>query len=120
MVATMRNGFAQIHTNYIKAVAGNTAIGATAQKATLGDFGKATAGLRAQNAPTDATGFYYAVVSPAVELQLIENLTNVSGSGSVGSLSALADRVLIDNLIGQASGIRFLRSNNIVTGIAAS
>lgn len=120
MVATMRNGFCQVHKNYIKAVAGNTAVGASAQKATLGDFGTAVAKLRAENAPTDASGFYYAVISPAVELQLVEALTNISSTGAIGSLSALAERVLIDSLIGQASGIRFLRSNNIVTGIAAS
>lgn len=117
MVATLRNGFAQIKPNFIKAVGGNTSVGAASQKATLAHFGEAVAKLRDQNAPTDASGFYYSAISPAVELQLVEQLTNISGSGSVGSLSALADRVLIDALIGQASGIRFLRSNNIVKNI---
>jgi hypothetical protein len=119
MVATMRNGFAQIQRDFIKAVAGNTAIGATAQKATLLDFGTAVAKLRDQNAPTDAAGFYFSAISPAIEMQLIDQITQI-GEGTVGSLSSTGDRVLMDALIGQAVGIRFLRSNNIVKGIAAS
>ena len=119
MVATMRNGFAQIQRDFIKAVAGNTAIGATAQKATLLDFGTAVAKLRDQNAPTDAAGFYFSAISPAVEMQLIDQITQI-GEGTVGSLSSTGDRVLMDALIGQAVGIRFLRSNNIVKGLAAS
>jgi len=119
MVSTLRNGFAQIQKDYIKAVAGNTQVGATAQKATLGNFGEAVAKLRDVNAPTDASGFYYAAISAAVELQLVDQLTHIANGGTVGSLSALGDRVLIDSLVGQASGIRFLRSNNIVKNIAA-
>jgi hypothetical protein len=119
MVSTLRNGFAQIDKGFIKAVAGNTAVGATAQKATLGNFGEAVAKLRDVNAPTDGSGFYYAAISPAVELQLVDQLTHIANGGTVGSLSALGDRVLIDALVGQASGIRFLRSNNIVKNIAA-
>ena len=119
MVASMRNGFAQIDKTFVKAAAGNTTVGATAHKATLGDFGKAVAKLRDVNAPTDASGFYYAAISAAIELQLIDQLTHIANGGTVGSLSALGDRVLIDSLVGQASGIRFLRSNNIVKNIAA-
>lgn len=119
MVATLRNGFAQIDKTFVKAVAGNTTVGATLHKATLGDFGKAVAKLRDVNAPTDSSGFYYAAISAAIELQLIDQLTHIANGGTVGSLSALGDRVLIDSLVGQASGIRFLRSNNIVKNIAA-
>jgi len=120
MVATMRNGFAQIDKSFIKAVAGNTAIGATAQKATLANFGEAVAKLRSANAPTDAAGYYFAAISPSVELQLIDQLTHIANGGTVGSLSSTGDRVLMDALVGQAVGIRFLRSNNIVTNVAAS
>lgn len=119
MVATMRNGFAQIEKDFIKAVVGNTAVGATAQKATLAHFGTAVAKLRSANAPTDAAGFYFSAISPAIELQLVDQITHI-GAGTVGSLSSTGDRVLMDALIGQAVGVRFLRSNNIVKGIAAS
>tara|TARA_R100000734_G_C3318832_1_gene113490 strand:+ start:39 stop:1001 length:963 start_codon:yes stop_codon:yes gene_type:complete len=119
MVATMRNGFAQIQRDFIKCVAGNTAIGASAQKANLQAFGEAVAKLRGENAPTDAAGFYFAAISPAIELQLVDQITHI-GSGTVGSLSSTGDRVLMDALIGQAVGVRFLRSNNIVKNVAAS
>jgi hypothetical protein len=120
MVATMRNGFAQIDKSFIKAVAGNTAVGASAQKATLADFGIAVAKLRSANAPTDAAGMYFSAISPAVELQLVDQITHIANGGTVGSLSATGDRVLMDALIGQAVGVRFLRSNNIVKNVAAS
>jgi hypothetical protein len=120
MVATMRNGFAQIQRDFIKAVGGNTAVGATAQKATLAAFAEAVAKLRSENAPTDAAGFYFAAISPAIELQLVDQLTHIANGATVGSLSSTGDRMLIDSLVGQAVGIRYLRSNNIVKGIAAS
>ena len=120
MVATIRNGFAQIQKDFIKGVAGNTTVGQAGQHASLSAFGTAVAELRASNAPTDVSGFYYAALSPSVELQLVDQLTHIANGATVGSLSAIGDRVLMDALIGQAVGIRFMRSNNIVTNIPAA
>lgn len=120
MVATMRNGFAQIQRDFIRAVAGNTTLGGSGQKATLAAFGTAVGKLRESNAPTDASGYYYAAISPSIENQLIDQLTHIANGSTVGSLSSTGDRVLMDALVGQAVGVRFLRSNNIVKNVAAS
>ena len=127
MVATVRNGFAQIGQNgasgqFIRAVASQSGIGGGANVATLDHFSTSVANLRGVNAPTDLTGFYYAVISPAQELDLAKELNGIgASSGSIGSVSQdLANDALLQSLITQAIGLRFARSNNIPTGIALS
>jgi len=128
MVATVRNGFAQIGQNgasgsFIRCVATEGGIGATGNIASLDNFSTSVSSLRSLNAPTDLTGFYYAVVTPAQELALAKELNGVGGiaSGSIGSVSQdLANDALLQSLITQAIGLRFARSNNIPTGIALS
>jgi len=119
-VATLRNGFAQVRSNFIRCVATEAGVGSST--ASLAQFSKSVANLRAQNAPADVGGFYYAVITPAQELKLASELNGVGGiaSGSIGSVSqALANQALLEGLIGQAVGLRFVRSNNLVSGITA-
>lgn len=120
-VATLRNGFAQVRSNFIRAVATQSGVGSST--ASLAQFSQSVANLRAQNAPADVGGFYYAVVTPAQELALASELNGVGGiaSGSLASISQdLANQALLEGLIGQAVGLRFVRSNNLPSGIASA
>lgn len=117
-VATLRNGFTQIRANQIRTVATQSGVGSST--ATLAQFSKSVANLRAVNAPADVGGFYYAVITPAQELKLASELNGVGGiaGGSIGSVSQdLANQALLEGLIGQAVGLRFVRSNNLPSGI---
>lgn len=121
-VATLRNGFAQIRPTFIRAVATKEGIG-QANAASLDYFSTSVANLRAVNAPTDAAGFYAAVVSPGQELALAKELNGVGGisSGSIGSVAqGLANDALLRSLITQAIGCSFIRSNNTPTGLASA
>lgn len=128
MVATVRNGFAQIGQHgdsdgFIRTVATASGIGASGNIASLDQFATSVSNLRALNAPTDLTGFYYAIVTPAQELALSKELNGVGGisSGSIGSVAQdLANDALLQSLITQAIGLRFARSNNLPTGIATA
>jgi hypothetical protein len=124
MVATVRNGFAQVRSNFIRAIATSDTIGAAANiSASLDQFSTSVANLRAENAPTDGGGFYVALVTPAQELALAKELNGVGGisSGSIGSVAQdLANQALLEGLIGQAIGCRFVRSNNLPSGLATA
>lgn len=120
-VATLRNGFAQVRSNFIRAVATQSGVGSST--ASLAQFSKSVANLRAENAPADIGGFYYAVVTPAQELALASELNGVGGiaGGAISSISQdLANQALLEGLIGQAVGLRFVRSNNLPSGIASA
>ena len=120
-VATLRNGFAQVRSNFIRAVATQSGVGSST--ASLAQFSQSVANLRAQNAPADVGGFYYAVITPAQELKLASELNGVGGiaGGAIGSISQdLANQALLEGLIGQAVGLRFVRSNNLPSGIASA
>lgn len=122
MVATVRNGFAQVRTDFIRAIATKEGIG-QANAATLDYFSTSVANLRNSNAPTDGSGFYVAVVTPGQELALAKELNGVGGiaSGSIGSVAQdLANQALLEGLIGQAIGCRFVRSNNTPSGLASA
>jgi len=121
-VATLRNGFAQIRSEFIRAVATKEGIG-QANAASLDYFSTSVANLRAVNAPTDGAGFYAAVVTPGQELALAKELNGVGGisSGSIGSVAqGLANDALLRSLITQAIGCSFIRSNNTPTGLASA
>ena len=124
MVATVRNGFAQVRDNFIRAIATSNVIGAASNiSASLDQFSTSVANLRAENAPTDGSGFYVALVTPAQELALAKELNGVGGisSGSIGSIAQdLANQALLEGLIGQAIGCRFVRSNNLPSGLATA
>jgi hypothetical protein len=131
MVATIRNGFARIpfstaggNVFFARAIIGSDSFDATAATGavSLNMISKSVANLRKINAPTDAAGFYLAVVSAAHEFQLAKELNGVGGiaSGSIGSVAQeLANQALMDALIGQAVGCRFIRSQNVPTGLAS-
>ena len=124
MVATVRNGFAQVRSNFIRAIATSNVIGAASNiSASLDQFSTSVANLRGQNAPTDGAGFYIAVVTPAQELALAKELNGVGGisSGSIGSVAQeLANQALLEGMIGQAIGCRFVRSNNLPRDLATA
>lgn len=124
MVATVRNGFSQVRSNFIRAIATSDDIGESDAniKCSLEMISKAVANLRAQNAPTDGAGFYGAVVTPAQEYHLAAQLNGVGGlsTGAIGDLSMIGNQALIDGLIGQAVGCRFFRSNNLPSGVASA
>ena len=125
MVATVRNGFAQLRTdavagpgqqNFIRHIATSNVIGAAASiSASLDQFSTSVANLRADNAPTQG-GLYFAFVTPEQELALAKELNGVGGisSGSIGSIAQdLANDALLQGLITQAIGCQFVRSNNL-------
>lgn len=131
MVATIRNGFARIpfsraagNAFFARAIVGSDSFDATdaTGKVKLNMFSKSVANLRKINAPTDASGFYTAVVSAAHEFQLATELNGIgASSGSIGSVAQdLANQALMDGLIGQAIGCRFIRSQNVPTGLASA
>lgn len=131
MVATIRNGFARIpystsggNVVFARAIVGSDSFDATTAtgKVTLNMFSKSVANLRKLNAPTDASGFYTAVVSAAHEFQLATELNGIgASSGSIGSIAQdAANQALLDGLIGQAIGCRFIRSQNVPTGLASA
>jgi len=131
MVATVRNGFARIpfstsggNVFFARAVIGSDSFDATSATGavSLNMFSKSVANLRKINAPTDASGFYTAVVSAAHEFQLAKELNGIgASSGSIGSVAQdLANQALMDGLIGQAIGCRFIRSQNVPTGLASA
>lgn len=116
-VGTVRNGFAQIKTDYIRAVATSNVIGAASSiSASLDQFSTSIAHLRDANAPTDAGGFYIACVTPGQELALAKELNGVGGisSGSIGSVAQMAaNDALLQGLISVAIGARFVRTGNL-------
>lgn len=123
MVATVRNGFVQVRANFINGVVSSNVVAeATAAiRCNLDDISQAVTNLRTANAPTDASGFYIACVTPAQEYHLASQLNNVNvSSGNIGDLSMIGNGALLDGLIGQAVGCRFFRSNNLPTGLATA
>ena len=122
-VATLRNGFKQIQSSFIRAVASKEGIDNTANVASLDQFATSVAQLRDANAPTDGFGFYAGVVTPAQELALSKELNGVGGisSGSIGSVAQeLANDALMKSAITQAIGISFFRSSNTPGGLASA
>ena len=114
MVATVRNGFQRIQDEMVRTIATAGLAGDANLQMTLEQVATAVAQLRAANAPTDASGFYAAVITPGQELALAKLIAGVSStSGTVGDLSSLGNQALIDGLIGAAVGCRFVRSNNL-------
>jgi len=132
MVATVRNGFAQLRTdevvaagqqNFIRHIATSNVIGAAAGiSASLAQFSTSVANLRGDNAPTTG-GLYWAFITPEQELALANELNGVGGisSGSIGSISQdLANDALLQGLVSQAVGLQFVRSNNLPRDLASA
>ena len=116
MVATVRNGFARVYTDFIKSIQSSNVAAANATVAcNLNFISEAVSSLRSDNAPTDAAGYYVAMVTPTQELHLAKQLNGIGGlsTGAIGALSDIGNQALLDGLIGQAVGCRFFRSNNL-------
>jgi len=123
-VATLRNGFAQVKTDFIRSIATSNVIGAASNiSASLDQFSTSVANLRNVNAPTTAGGFYIACVTPGQELALAKELNGVGGisSGSIGSVAQMAaNDALMQGLISYAIGCQFVRSNNLPRDLATA
>ena len=122
-VGTVRNGFARPKPGFIRAIASLGGIGGATSQASLDQFSTSVANLRNLNAGTDSMGFFNAIITPAQELALAKQLNGVGGisSGSIGSVSQeLANDALLNNLLTYALGLRFVRSNNLPTGMASA
>lgn len=119
MTGTLRNAFGQLRPGFIKGVASLAGSYADANNVNLTDFAKCVAKLRDGNAPADDSGFYYAAITPGAELVLSNELNGVGGTGTstIGSLSDIGNRVLLESVISEAIGIRWVRSNNLVENI---
>jgi len=110
MRGTVRNGFAALRTNFAQRITANKTIGSAT--ANLVSVAKGVSNLRSVNAPTMAGGQYVAVISPAMEYAIQEQIA-LAGGTTIGSLSDIGNRALLDGLIGQAAGCLFFRSNNL-------
>lgn len=112
---SIRDGYAAINPGFgVKMTALNTvgtafgSIGADISSVALG-----TSTLRVQNAPTLDNGNYIAVIDPAMEYAINEQVALAGGSAAVGSLSDIGNKAFYDGLVGQAVGCAFFRSNNL-------
>tara|TARA_R110002020_G_scaffold165931_2_gene353740 strand:+ start:281 stop:1186 length:906 start_codon:yes stop_codon:yes gene_type:complete len=112
---SIRDGYAALKPLFgVKMTALNTvgtafgSIGADISSVALG-----TSTLRVQNAPTLDNGNYIAVIDPAMEYAINEQVSLAGGSAAIGSLSDIGNRAFYDGLVGQASGVAFFRSNNL-------
>jgi hypothetical protein len=122
-VATLRNGFGQLRSNFIRAIATKEGIGGASNGANLDFFATSVANLRNVSAPTDGFGFYAGIVTPAQELALSKQLNGVGGisTGSIGSVAQeMGNDALLKATITQALGISFMRSSNTPGGLASS
>jgi hypothetical protein len=119
MTGTVRNAFTHLRPGFIKGVASTAGSYSATNNVNLVNFAEAVARLRADNAPADLNGFYYAAITPQVELLLANELNGAGGTGAstIGSLSDIGNRALLDAVISEAVGIRWLRTNNLVTNI---
>lgn len=117
MTGTVRNGFGKLRADHMVAVGSISGSTASADNATLVDFAGAVANLRAANAPADSSGFYYAAITPQVEYLLSSYINGVNGASNIGSLSDIGNRALLEAVVSEAIGIRWLRTNNLVTGV---
>jgi hypothetical protein len=133
MVATIRNGFGRIpfstpagaNAFFARAIIASDQIGEsnTSLRASLDMVSTSVANLRAINAPTGDDGFFVSVVSAAHEAHLAKEINGVGGisSGSIGTVSQdLANDALLRGLIGQAVGCKFIRSQNVPTGLLSA
>lgn len=121
MVASVRNGFTQVRPEFISVLACSDQLTESNANLTLSleNVAQAVTRLRVANAPTDVSGFLMAVITPVQEYHLATQLNSVS-SGTVGDLSTIGNQALVDGLIGQAVGCRFMRSNNLPQGILSA
>lgn len=104
--ATVRNGFTTLRGNFGNRITANKTVGSAT--ANIVAVAKAVAQLRAENAPTMAGGQYVAVISPALEYEINEQIS-LAGGSAIGSLSDVGNRALLEGIVGQAAGAMLFR-----------
>lgn len=110
MRGTVRNGFAVLRGGFGQKITSRQGVGnATANIIAVA---KGVSNLRTQNAPTLDNGMYVSVISPAYEFAINEQIA-LAGGSTIGSLSDVGNRALLQGLVGQAAGALFFRSNNL-------
>lgn len=110
MRGSVRNGFATLRAGFGQKITSRKGVGNAS--ANLVAVAKGVSNLRTQNAPTMDGGFYAGVISPAFEYAINEQIA-LAGGTTIGSLSDVGNRALLQGLIGQAAGCLFFRSNNL-------
>lgn len=113
MRGTVRAGFAALRAGFGQRIVSNATVGAATQ-ANIVAIAKGVANLRTQNAPTMAGGQYVAVIDPAFEYGIQEQIA-LAGAQTIGSLSDVGNRALLQGIIGQAAGVVFFRNNHLPT-----
>lgn len=108
---TVRHGFAVMRPEFGVKITDRTDA-FDSPTANLDNYLQAVSTLRGNNAPELADGSYIGFVSPKEEFAIAKQLSSV-GSASIGDLSDIGNRALLNGLIGQAAGITFFRSNNL-------
>ena len=112
---SIRDGYAAIKPAFGVRMTGLNAVGSNIS--TIGfdisNVALATSTLRVQNAPTLDNGNYIAVIDPAAEFAINEQVALAGGSAAIGSLSDIGNQAFYDGLVGQAVGCAFFRSNNL-------
>lgn len=106
---SIRIGYGLPYSNFVRKLNTSSTIGSAT--ITLANVSTSVANLRSVNAP-GLDGLYMGVLHPAAELAIAQQLNSVS-QGSIGDLSDIGNRALLNGLIGQAAGVQFFRSNNL-------
>lgn len=110
MRGTVRNGFSVLRAGFGQRITANKTVGSAT--ANIIAVAKGVSNLRTQNAPTLDNGLYVSVISPAYEFAINEQIA-LAGGSTIGSLSDVGNRALLQGLVGQAAGALFFRSNNL-------
>ena len=113
MRGTVRAGFAALRGEFGQRIVSNATVGAATQ-ANIIAIAKGVANLRTKNAPTMAGGQYVAIIDPAFEYGIQEQIA-LAGAQTIGSLSDVGNRALLQGIIGQAAGVVFFRNNHLPT-----
>ena len=112
---SIRDGYAAIKPAFGVRMTGLNAVGSNIS--TIGfdisSVALGTTNLRVQNAPTLDNGNYIAVIDPAAEYAINEQVALAGGDAAIGSLSDIGNKAFYDGLVGQAVGCAFFRSNNL-------
>lgn len=106
MRGTVRNGFTTLRGNFGNRITCNKTIGSG--DANVVAIAKAVAQLRGENAPTMVNGMYAGVISPAFEYAIQEQIA-LAGGTTIGSLSDVGNRALLEGIVGQAAGAMLFR-----------
>ncbi len=110
---SVRNGFAALRAGFGQKITSHGTVGsANSAVVNVKQIAQATSVLRGNNAPVGQDGAYAAVICPAYEFAINEQLAGVGGS-TVGSLSDLGNNALRNALVNMLAGASIYRSNNL-------